>query len=424
MKNNYYIIQDGLSVSNTFEKKFRNSFGYGDFKEKDKKYVTNFVGFIIVEQNIIVSLPKHFLSEEQLESLNHQSAERMGEIKYYIKLLFNNIRKSSMDKSISSIGLNKDMNKNFPMKAFFEIYEYYKKFGLYYNEVKINKFGYSGKINWNRTIKKSPILVSNNNLIYSPFVIEKNKNNTVFVSECMAYAINTTLDKLSLFLNLERIDYEYENINWENRKLIITKLQESLNHSFKDSQKNLIKNLILFFSHENVGDKTIKLTLKTFNLVWEKILENYLENYFLEVEGEFLKFRDVKNKEKKIFKKGSLEVDKRSNKNSYKLEPDYYYLTHDFKLILDAKYYNEVKGLNYKQASYYFLSKHDQIDKFEYKKTYNILLLPTDREMNHTDNRKTHFIFNPEFNKDETDSNMKISEQYFQIKKLMELYLR
>ncbi|WP_164993375.1 LlaJI family restriction endonuclease [Macrococcus sp. DPC7161] len=424
-KYNFYIIQDGISVSKSFEKQFRNSFGYEDFKEFDNKLITNFVGFIINEENIIISFPKHFFNEEEIESLNYYQEENLKKIKYYMKLLFNNIRKSSLDKSIASIGLNKEINENYPMKAFFDIYEYYKKFGLFYNEEKESKFGLSGKINWNKTIKKSPIILSKRNIIYSPFVVDKNKNNTVFISECMAYAINSTIDKLSIFLNLDKIDYKYKEINWENRNKIVVHLREELNKTFKDSQRKLILNLIDFFNHENVGNKTIKLSIKTFNLVWEKILENYLENYFEEMDEDgFLMFNDIKNSERKSFKKGSLIVDMKSTGTNYKLEPDYYYVSEGYKLILDAKYYNEIKGLNYKQASYYFLSKHDQVKINETIKTYNLLLLPTEREMDDEKNKRTHFLFNSIYNRDEMNTDMKISEQYFQIKYLMELYLK
>lgn len=418
LQTNYIVLQDGKSVTKDFEEKYKEIFSLADFRYKENNIVTDFVGFIAHENNVFVSFPKNFYEIKYLG--NHIDNIVL---KSDIKLLFNCIKKAILRKSLTSIGINNDLNKDYPMKAFFNIYDYYSRYGLYYDEKKIYKLGGAGKINWNKTIKKSPLIIQNSNIIFNPLITNVNQKNTVFISECMAYAINSTIDKFSFILNYPKLDYDISSIDWSNKKLIINKLKMTLNETFKDYQKKLINNLIDFFEHVNNGNKTIRMTINSFNLIWEQILENYLNSYFIGIgEDNFLLFSENKNIDIKSFKKGSEVTD--LSDNSYKVEPDYYYFDEDYKLILDAKYYDEIKGLNYKQVSYYFLLKFHNFHKDiqEYLQTYNILLLPTHRNQNDENNKRIHYIQDPRYNKYEKD--FIIREQYFNIKHLMRLYLK
>ena len=53
--------------------------------------------------------------------------------------------------------------------------------------------------------------------------------------------------------------------------------------------------------------------------------------------------------------------------------------------------------------------------------TYNLLLLPTERENNDIQNKKVHFKFNDDYNDNESD--FFINEQYINIKFLMLNYI-
>ncbi|UBH08048.1 hypothetical protein [Macrococcus armenti] len=417
MKNrtNFIVLQDGVAVSNEFEHKYKDIFSLADFRHRDNDIVTDFVGFVTHNNDVFVSFPKHFYSEIELSQINENT-----DLKVDIKLLFNCIRKALLKKTLTSIGINEDINKDYPMRSFFQIYEYFQKYGLYYDEIKTLKLGGTGKVNWNKTLKRSPVIVSNGNIIFNPLITNQNQKNAVFVSECMAFAINSTIEKFSFILSYSKIDYDISNLGWENRDLIINKLRTVLTETFKDYQKKLILSLIEFFEHRKSGDKTVRMTINSFNLIWEQILENYLNCYFIGISNDgFLEFSKSKNRILKSFAKGSEMTDK--SKNNYKVEPDYYYFGRDYKLILDAKYYDEVKGLNYKQAAYYFLLKHHNMSNAKNWKTHNILLLPTSNSQYEQSNRRTHYKQNTKYNQDEAEFTIK--EQYFNIKYLMRRFL-
>lgn len=416
-KTNYIILQDGVAISKEFENKYKDIFSFADFRHKENYIVTDFVGFVTCNNDVFVSFPKHFYSDIELKEINENI-----NLNKDIKLLFNCIRKAILKKTLTSMGINEDLNKDYPMRAFFQIYDYYQKYGLYYDEVKTQKLGGTGKTNWNKTIKRSPVIISNGNIIFNPLITNSNQKNAVFISECMAFAINSTIEKFSFILNYSKVDFDIGNIGWDNKELIINKLRSILSETFKDYQKKLIMNLIEFFEHRKSGNKTIRMTINSFNLIWEQILENYLNSYFIGISDDgFLEFSETKNRESRRFTKGSEVTD--LSKNKYKLEPDYYYFGSDYKLILDAKYYDEVRGLNYKQTAYYFLLKHHNQFKNDISEwdTYNLLLLPASNRSKEN-NEKKHYILNPIYNKNE--KNFFINEQYFCIKQLMENFIK
>lgn len=416
-KTNYIILQDGVAISKEFENKYKDIFSFADFRHKENYIVTDFVGFVTCNNDVFVSFPKHFYSDIELKEINENI-----NLNKDIKLLFNCIRKAILKKTLTSMGINEDLNKDYPMRAFFQIYDYYQKYGLYYDEIKTQKLGGTGKTNWNKTIKRSPVIISNGNIIFNPLITNSNQKNAVFISECMAFAINSTIEKFSFILNYSKVDFDIGNIGWDNKELIINKLRSILSETFKDYQKKLIMNLIEFFEHRKSGNKTIRMTINSFNLIWEQILENYLNSYFIGISDDgFLEFSETKNRESRRFTKGSEVTD--LSKNKYKLEPDYYYFGSDYKLILDAKYYDEVRGLNYKQTAYYFLLKHHNQFKNDISEwdTYNLLLLPASNRSKEN-NEKKHYILNPIYNKNE--KNFFINEQYFCIKQLMENFIK
>ncbi|PTJ63691.1 hypothetical protein, partial [Staphylococcus saprophyticus] len=91
------------------------------------------------------------------------------------------------------------------------------------------------------------------------------------------------------------------------------------------------------------------------------------------------------------------------------------YIGEKGKLIFDAKYYNELKGINYKQISYYLFLKEWKLVSDE-GKIHSALILP-----NTSNFSKIHFKMDPEFNK--TYEDLIIYEIYLDIKNVINCYL-
>lgn len=424
-----YFIQDGEKVPSYIENLFRSSFEYNDIKKKENSFFSRFVGFIIHTDKMLVSFPKHFLSYEDLISANEFS-NNYKLLNSYSNLLMNTLRKSSQKKSENGIDIQKELNSHFPFEAFLNIYEYFKKYGLYMKEIQLKKPGYNGKIDWKSTIEKSPIIVNKKNILFMPPIINKKVSVEVFISKCMAYVIDSTAEKISIFSPIQKTNYNYHDLDWSNSKIIINKLRELKHYLFKDVHKKLLEDLIHFFENENYSNNSLKIKTHNFNLIWEDMIEKYLNNYFIGINTitepkkhekqikHQLTFSSTPLNQKLNFSKTKFYTDKRGEEG-HRLEPDHYYCTNSIRYLFDSKYYTKVKGLEYKQISYYYLlRKHDSHNKK--LQTFNAILLPTERASDSEKNFNYHYEHSPLYSVDKEE--FFIIEQYLNMIDVMKKY--
>lgn len=419
LNSEWFIIQDGGTLYERTYNLFKEDFELGDIGLKENKaYISKFVGFILKKDKCLISFPKHYFPQPILEEYQPVHSKVKKSLNKDINLLFRVIQKTSVKKSERSIGAHNEINSSYPLYHFFEVYNYFLNYGLYTNEREIRMAGYSGKIDWKKTLLRSPLIVSENNLLYMPMIIKKKINEHAFISKCMAYVIDSTADALSLLINFKRTNLEIKDIDWKNTKIIIRHLREIKHSIFKDKKKKLVDSLIKCFENEDKGSNTISIKTRNFDLIWEEMIEFYLQYYFERIsENGYIKFSNKKKLEIQPFKKKKFYPDIKGNKGR-SIEPDFYLLEDNVRYIFDGKYYNEVTELNYKQISYYFLLKHYESNRIT---TYNILILPTYRDTDDENNYVNHFQLNPAFNNDET--NFSVKEQYCNTKNIMQFYL-
>ncbi|MDQ2234439.1 hypothetical protein [Ligilactobacillus animalis] len=303
--------------------------------------------------------------------------------------------------------------------TFFDIYNYYQKYGLYHENIIETQQGYSGNILWKQTIRNSAKVVSKKGILFLPLKIKKIRPKQVLISEFMSYAIEYTLQNFSMFLNMPGI-VENRNIlqrNFiDNKDHIIRELRSLRNKVYKDIHKKLVSDLINFYEQLAIGG-IYYLKHYTFSAIWEKMVERYLNNHFQDIESNKMIF----NKEKSFQNNFHKEIFYPNKMNSIQnIQPDHYMTRGDKQFIFDAKYYNCVRGINYKQVAYYFFLERLSEDaplflKKKYSKTYTALILPGDIE------QKIHFKFNSEFNSLEKD--FVILEYYLNVRDAITSYL-
>ncbi|WP_436960591.1 hypothetical protein [Staphylococcus xylosus] len=420
-----FTIQEGEYIPPIIEQLFKNHFNHKDTQIKDDGSISNFSGFIILNDKLLVSFPKHFLTKSEL----HQSYISSDNINFekHSKLLFNTIYKASSKTSVLGKEITKDLEENFPFRAFLNVYEYYKKYGLYKKEIHTKKYGYDGEIDWKSSIEKSSLIFNNNNIIFIPLVIREKLYHYEFLSKCMAYIINSSADTLSIFIPITKVHYDYKDIDWRNTKRIIKELRKLLRSSFKDIDKNLILSIIQFFENKNHVTNGIKIKIHTFYLIWEDMVQEYLNNYFLDISTftdnqnvvrHKLTFSEKPLPQKLGFLKKTFFTDARGT-SGFSLELDHYLATKSNIYIFDSKYYQKLTGLNYKQVSYYFLLNNQNNPSMNLN-TYNALLLPTSRNMADFENFKYHYIHSKEFSYN--NQTFFIIEQYLNTLHVMNMY--
>ncbi|WP_339181051.1 hypothetical protein [Oceanobacillus sp. FSL W7-1293] len=369
------------------------------FSYKLNAEVINFVGFIIKNKEMLVVLPKHYAGKGDL--LDYSD----------VKLLFQILLKEQSKNVNKYIGSIKEFESSFPFKAFYSIYNYYQMYGLYKEDEKVIKPGYNGKISWKDTIRHSNNVISNGNLIYIPFFVQETKNRQVYLSECMAFAINYTLRTYPYFVKGTILKGQFSNFDFlGNRKHVIDNLKKIYSDMFSDKNKRLVKDLIDFYSNLPQGGN-IKIVHYNFELVWESMVEKYLNDYFNDLGESGLQF-EYKRYENQTnhFTKKKFRVDEAHP--NHRLEPDHYLYTNNIQYIFDAKYYSHINELNYKQVAYHALLKKKA------KRTYSALLLPTSGE----NRSRIHFELAKEFYTT-PEGSIEIFEHYLNIKEVMENYL-
>lgn len=365
------VIQDGQKVKNGIIKQY-------DLEKNDIFYsssgvaYSNFVGMVQRGTRILVSIPKHFKSVTEFESTDTKTKIKN------IKLIIDTIKTNTLDFQNTTYETNKNFSSEFALNAYFNIYTYFSEHGPYVEELEeISKK--NGKIiSWKNTLSRSNKFLIKGNLVYSPIFYKKKKKHETLVTECMIFALNYTQNILGDFMtlpNTSNIANRGVDLSILGNEFIIYELEEILCNTFKDINRQLIKNIIIFLKRVNSMKEQIP-SFKEYNyeIIWEKAVEKYLNIYWSKIKidcgNNNIKTSNKNIKfEKKVFSGFNII------NHEWKLEPDHFYKDKINKIIyiLDSKYYTSINKLNHKQFVYHILLSN----KFPNYQVFDSLILPS-----------------------------------------------
>ena len=364
-------IQEGSVIPDNIVKKYQLS--YTDFSENNNlESISSFCGVVQRGTTILVSFPKHYIS---LDKFNQLSTLRKIS---HVRLILNTIVSYEMNPAYSSFRKKDDMNTSFSFTSFFHIYDYFKKYGLYFESKENIKKGYNGKIFWKNTIHQSKKIISGGKLIFLPFFLRQNTSNENFITDCMVFAINYTEELFGDLIDLpdnssiasRGVDKNIKN----NNDAVIYNLEMMKKGIFKDIDKKLLNDLINFFRGINGNLHNIEdIKHYHFNIIWEKAVEKYLNDHFVGVKNNNLIFETRGNKfkfSKLVLKNYNTAL--KHNKDT--LQPDHYYndRINETQYIFDSKYYNHLDELNNKQFVYHMMLSNRA------KNTIDALIMPSE----------------------------------------------
>lgn len=372
-----------------------DEFGYDFFEKwgllkycniKNNKGKINFVGIVMKNKEILFSFPKFF-------SIPKKESEILNSINNILMLL---------EITQSTVGsFDKGIKENFPLKAYLEIVFYFKRRGIYVKEVIGNSKGYKGQISWKKTIERSNKIISKSGIIFTPFIIKGKNEKKVFISRCMEFILSDVNENYKKIITHT---FPYNSNKCIDKEVLgfdktIGKLKKIKAYSFKDTEKELINNLIEYFRWKSTSKKNIHMITFNFERYWQSMIELYLNHNFKEYDSsrELIIWEDDCNKgwnfktsSKKYFESDSMRVQLESK------EPDrkhhYYIFDHVSKVIdkqivlLDSKYYKQTNGIEYKQLVYNYVLK-EEMKNYMNKKNFideidiiNGLILPTNKK--------------------------------------------
>ena len=322
------------------------------------------------------------------------------------RLIYEKIQKKSLyigcDSSI-------EFESNFPFASFFAIYDYYLKYGLYYENDRIVRDGSKGKIDWKTIAKRSQKTIINDQLVFAPLYCRETRKHGTFLTECMVYAINYTIDKFGSLLGISGVQGAANPGLLEDKRFVLSYLKQERERAFSDIKAGLIASLIDFYNMKRVGGDYM-LKFYSFDLIWQDIAMEYLSDCFdgMSTTGEI---KLTPHNDARIpFTRGSFHAN--AFNPAQRMEPDYYYLSNNAQYIFDAKYYSEMSELDYKQLVYtLLLSGRNGISKDV--ATYSALILPSEFR-----DTKGHFRIDGSFNG--SIPAISINEEYLDVREVVE----
>lgn len=335
------------------------------------------IGFKIKENQLKLILPK-FVRKNYLEELN-PLAEK---IKYF--KLFRKYRSHSKELKKESLYDIENLKAEEYMYSIFEAYyllltDYIESGVFLFSKKKTNKMQ-KGRINWNKTISKSNLIISGDSLIYSsPYYM----NNNILYNHPLTILYGLHLLEIEKHVGIKmNLNNQYRKTIEDNKRTINIKsiLDNFKSSMFSDRERKVFKILETINKNSRNLNKTASnrnlYYLENINSLWEHMLKNILEDQY--------------NSFKEYFPKGIYKLNVEGNedvKTGLRIIPD---IIKEFKgklYIIDAKNYlphinNNIPGTSdiNKQLLYrYFLSKEfNEDNKYKLKNIKNVFLLPSD----------------------------------------------
>ena len=364
--------------------------------ENDFYYVFTFVGVVTVAGKILKCYPKYISS----------NIEPIEELKQIIKVLE---KYNSKEQIIHMFNGDSDTRTlNLLALQLFLLNDYYEN-GLYTNSNDIIETNGTGEIFWDKTINETFALLNNNRPYYIELQTKKNVENEMdFIKrlhEIILSEISKELesaDLLELF-EITEIDLSDESLSdLGDNEYILYRIENELSTQYNTRKQLLLKAIYAYVNtsgHLHDLDCFSMFGTNSFNLVWEKVCADILDNKLntslsnLELP---IKLNEKYNKndklidiiEKPLWSVPSIRVNdtlipdlisiyKKNNQYSF--------------VIFDAKYYNTVleeggilrgvPGIESITKQYlYQLAYKDFILDHRIQNVQNCFLMPTESE--------------------------------------------
>ncbi|MDE8339888.1 hypothetical protein PT226_05610, partial [Erysipelothrix rhusiopathiae] len=369
-----------------------------------KKIYPNFVGFVISNNELIVSFPKKY----------DTNGVNLKEINELAKLLLRN--SSNLSDTIDG-----QFKGNFPLRAYLSVCKYFTEYGFYKQKMISYQRGKDKKVDWKKTFSESEAIINDDNIIFLPLILKKSISTDVFLTECMKIVLSEGYQKFGVFFSTG-VPYRHVNIsNDYDYNYIVTKLKTLLTTNNNDSTKKLIMAMIDFIQWLNNASKDVFFVTTSFSVIWQKMVHEVLCKCLHITSNEY--FFDFKNRaSNSIQSEVSHDIQSQVNKatRNFSVRFDHLFMNDHNIYLFDSKYMITIDKFDYKQFAYNYMIK-DWIYRSQNKKNmiiHNALILPCSKE----DYTKLHLDTTNEFHH-EMMEDIIIKEHYFEMKKVIKWYL-
>lgn len=243
--------------------------------ENEYLYVFTFVGVITIEGRVLKCYPKYLID----------TIAPKAELKQVLKVLE---KYNSKEQIIRMYNDTNDSSAFNMLAVMLFLFQDYFEYGSYTNTQDIVESNGAGEILWDKTINETFTLLSNNRPYYPELLTMKrvNDNFDFFkrLHECILTRCTKELrdaDLLDLF-DIMGVDLSDEQIeNFGDKEYILERIVKELNVQFNTRKQLLLKTLYAYIANSNALDDLDCFSMfgtNSFNLVWEKVCAEVLDN--------------------------------------------------------------------------------------------------------------------------------------------------
>lgn len=268
--------------------------------ENEYLYVFTFVGVITIEGRVLKCYPKYLLD----------ATEPKAELKQVLKVLE---KYNSKEQIIRMYNDTSDSSAFNMLAVMLFLLQDYFEHGAYTNTQDIIESNGAGDILWDKTINETFTLLSNNRPYYPELLTMKRVNDDFDffkrLHECIITRCTEELrdaDLLDLF-DIMGADISDEQIEaFGDKEYILERITKELNIQFNTRKQLLLKTLYAYIANSSALDDLDCFSMfgtNSFNLVWEKICAEVMDNQLQKPIGGLRlpvplaeQYRDMRNK--------------------------------------------------------------------------------------------------------------------------------
>lgn len=243
--------------------------------EKEYLYVFIFVGVIVMAGRVLKCYPKYLLNTK----------EPIHELRQVIKVL----EKYNTKEQIIHTFNDSSENSSFNLLSvlLFLIQDYFEN-DVYSNTQEIVECNGAGEILWDKTINETFTLISGNLPYYIELQTRKRVANTFDyfkrLHECILTMVSKELKDAELLELFEIVELDLTDEKLEDfgdKEYILYRLENELNTQFNTRKQLVLKAIYAYIDHGGSLYSTDCMSLfgtNRFNLVWEKICADIMDN--------------------------------------------------------------------------------------------------------------------------------------------------
>lgn len=420
MKANFWVLEDGMRYKKTSTKadeketkKFEiieriRRIGGGKYsrivKVDDSKGEASldYCGIIVLGRDFIGVLPKRSLRKCGSDSEYEQAAIKLLPLLVQVLLRFYHESSGRVEELVDDF-LFADDNENASntLAAAIHLLEDYERDGLLRRRKKERKRDGFGKIDWNRTIQRTPAIMSESGPFY-PSPISVASSNDVLdplimihracIKDCYrrwGWLFQPSRISLSSIDRVFSDDADWLPFDFDEVMMV---LERSLSLSFSDREMSVIRFMQAYIRAKQDPESQNVFGVTKYHRVWEHICKWVFKDNQRFYESDFLPQPkwEIRKKRRAIASRGKLGgfqvYGQKSMKEEYKKQiPDVMLRRKETFFILDAKYYNfeySMPGAPDIIKQYYYedtIRDHllqDDVDTLGVTQTSNAFIMP------------------------------------------------